>query len=537
METPTGASAHPLAQPSAMDLARGAASLRPRGPWEAVDFGFALAREHYLQLVLTTALLVLPLATILLALLPSQIHWLTFFVWWMKPAWERVHLFVLSRSLFGARPSIRETLRAFPEYGRRDLWPWLTLRRVSPTRSFDLPVTLLEGSKWGERSRRLGVLHRGRFTGSGIMLTILLAHMELALLLAILLLLQLMVPDLIDFNLGQWALGLEEGVAPGGAVFTYYLTIVVSLLVAPFYVAGGFSLYLHRRTALEAWDLELAFRRMASHARQALARRGSRAASFAIASIVTTASLQGAPPARAESIDPAQARESIRAILEGSDFHHVETISIPRFILEQELEDSQDESNEFAQWLMGLFDAMAGSFEVIIVTLAMAFVAWIAVRVLAQSKPWRGGGPRRSATPRRASPVELFGLEVTEESLPEDLPRLARTLVHGGDARGALALLYRGALARLGLLYGAELSRGVTERECVDAVRPLLPESGAGYFQALTGAWIRCAYGHLEPDAQRLEGLCFEWQEWFEQRGESEQEPIDEETSGVGDAV
>ncbi|MCU7958847.1 MAG: hypothetical protein KZQ58_02400 [gamma proteobacterium symbiont of Bathyaustriella thionipta] len=39
-------------------------------------------------------------------------------------------------------------------------------------------------------------------------------------------------------------------------------------LLEPFYVAAGFSLYLNRRTLLEAWDLELAFRKMSQRIKQ-----------------------------------------------------------------------------------------------------------------------------------------------------------------------------------------------------------------------------------------------------------------------------
>ena len=34
--------------------------------------------------------------------------------------------------------------------------------------------------------------------------------------------------------------------------------------IEPFYVAGGFSLYLNRRTLLEGWDIELELRRCAA---------------------------------------------------------------------------------------------------------------------------------------------------------------------------------------------------------------------------------------------------------------------------------
>ena len=35
------------------------------------------------------------------------------------------------------------------------------------------------------------------------------------------------------------------------------------LLIEPLYVAGGFALYLKRRSDLEAWDVEMQLRRLA----------------------------------------------------------------------------------------------------------------------------------------------------------------------------------------------------------------------------------------------------------------------------------
>ena len=44
----------------------------------------------------------------------------------------------------------------------------------------------------------------------------------------------------------------------------YWLAVTLS---EPVYIAAGFGLYLNRRTQLEAWDLELVFRRLAARAR------------------------------------------------------------------------------------------------------------------------------------------------------------------------------------------------------------------------------------------------------------------------------
>jgi hypothetical protein len=107
---------------------------------------------------------------------------------------------------------------------------------------------------------------------------------------------------------------------------------------------------------------------------------------------------------------------------------------------------------------------------------------------------------------------------LTEASLPEDLVGEAADAARDGRARDALALLYRGALTRLALVYGAELSAGVTERECLEAARPLLPGDGTDYFEQLTSTWLRCAYGHIDPDPDGLEALCDRWSQWFENR-------------------
>ena len=262
-----------------MDLEKAAAQLRPRSAYEAVDFGFLFVREHYWRLVGTMMLFVFPVAILLAIVLPQQIAWLSLFMWWCKPVGERALLFSLSRAFFGDRLSIRDTIRAFSEYGRRDWLLALTLRRLSPTRSFDLPVTVLEGSQGRKRAARLGTLHRGRLPSAAIMLTFVLAHLEAALAFGIVVLVGMLTPDALDWSVFSWVFDLEEGASLGGQLFLYWQGLLAMCLVAPFYVAGGFSLYLHRRTELEAWDLELSFRRLAE--RVASRRRGGSSATAA----------------------------------------------------------------------------------------------------------------------------------------------------------------------------------------------------------------------------------------------------------------
>lgn len=500
-----------------MDLERSAAQLRPRSAYEAVDFGFLFVRDHYWRLVGTMMLFVFPVAILLAIVLPRQIAWLSLFMWWCKPVGERALLFSLSRAFFGDRLSIRDTLRAFPEYGRRDWLLALTLRRLSPTRSFDLPVTVLEGSQGRERAARLGILHRGRLPSAAIMLTFVLAHIEAALAFGIVVLVGILTPAALDWSVFSWVFDLEQGPNLAGQLFLYCQSLLAMCLVAPFYVAGGFSLYLHRRTELEAWDLELAFRRLAE--RVASRRRGrSSATAAAILGVTLLCGLSlWAEPGLAEAITPESARTSIEKILEGEAFHQIETIRIPRWLLDWELDAETEEPSPFFERLADFADAISslvgGGLEIFFVSCALGILAWLIYRVARQRGLFDLGIP----PPRRRAfaPVELFGLEVTEQSLPENLVGVARESARAGATRAALALLYRGALTRLTVVYGAELARGVTERECVEVARDHLPDGGTRYLESLTSTWLRCAYGHYEPDAAGVEALCEGWSSWF----------------------
>lgn len=532
-----------------MDRERAAAQLRPRGAYEAIDFGFLLAREHYGQLVATLCLMTVPVATLMALVFPRQTAWLSLLLWWCKPVFERAIVFVLGRALFGDCPSIRETLAAFAAYGKRDWLLTLSVRRLSPTRSFDLPVTVLEQTSGRERVARLAVLHRGPFPSAAMMLTFVLAHVEVACVLGLVMLVGILTPEAFDWNVYAWVFDLESEASLGGQLFLYFVSLLAIILVAPFYVAGGFSLYLHRRTELEAWDLELGFRRLAERA-SSLRRGGARVnglgttiAVLGLATSLATCLASGlatgpataiAPtPASAQEqtqrvtpvsapeqtrlVTPDSARESIGAILESEAFHRTETLRIPKWLLDWTIDAKDGADSPFLDRLSELADAVSalvgGGLEIAIVTLALGAIAWLVIR-LSRQRGLFGLDPEPTRR-RRSGATELFGLQVTEQSLPEDLVTVAREAARSGDPRGALALLYRGALARLALVYGAELSKGVTEQECLDLARPLLPGDGTLYLDRLTRSWLRCAYGHREPDSSGLEGLFGEWPRWF----------------------
>ena len=72
-----------------------------------------------------------------------------------------------------------------------------------------------------------------------------------------------MLPEHLQYKGDFWSDGLPlDDVLDQAALLLFLSWYVFVSLIAPFFVASGFSLYLNQRTLLEAWDIELIFRRM-----------------------------------------------------------------------------------------------------------------------------------------------------------------------------------------------------------------------------------------------------------------------------------
>jgi hypothetical protein len=183
-------------------------------------------------------------------------------MWWLRPVFDRIPLYVLSRAVFGSVPGIAETLRAQLTWGWRPMLGHLTWRRFSPLRAVTLPIDLLEGAdakQLGERRRVIG----GGIGGYAVQLFVMCANFILALQISLVLLAAIAVPNelLPEAARAAWAMITEAPPA--------WLLIALNLVdwiaagfIEPFHIGAGFGLYLNRRTQLEAWDLEIAFRRM-----------------------------------------------------------------------------------------------------------------------------------------------------------------------------------------------------------------------------------------------------------------------------------
>ena len=255
-----------------MQLEQVSVVIRPRNQWESIDLGSSMIRLWWQPFYRIWFAFIPPvfIATFLLLFLNKDLFWLVALInWWLKPLFDRIILYFLSHAVFGEQPSIRQTLTNLPKLlFKTQLGFALTLGRFDWARSFELAVWQLEklhGKLAGERIKLLQRNTRTRHTA--VWLTIVCVHFEWLLNLSLFILVYLMIPVSYEVNLLEVIFSAKWWLD----IFIVFNFLVFSI-IEPMYVAAGFALYLNRRTHLEGWDIELAFRRIAArlHKKQAV---------------------------------------------------------------------------------------------------------------------------------------------------------------------------------------------------------------------------------------------------------------------------
>ncbi len=487
-----------------------AVTLRARNPWESFDLGLALARHTGLNLFLAFALPYCAIAALINLATWGHPTAAMLVVWWIKPLFDRIALQVLSQSVFGEAPSWRTSLARWRSIPRTGLGYALTFGRFSFTRSFHLPVMQLEGQSGSARRARCALLDR-KARGHAVWLTVVVIHFIYVLIFGLDGLIKMFAPAGAEVGLGLGAYFGMGGAEP--ALASQYLFnaifVVAECLLEPLYVAAGFSLYLSRRTALEGWDLEVAFKRLA-------ARHAALAKTAALLLLCLAAALPG-PDALAQTAAPPSAeKKTIEGILADPEFSQHENRMVwrkkaaPATRQAEQSEPASGKSPDFEFW-KAFARIVAEAMRIIAWILAVALIAWLLYFVSQRLGWFKGLVPRRNAY----TPDVLFGLDLRPESLPGDIPAAARALLAEGDLRAALSLLYRGALRCLIHEREVEVSAGDTEGDCVRSVGRALPGAPAEYFKRLVDAWRGLAYGRRRPDAPIATALVDEWARHF----------------------
>lgn len=470
-----------------MRLERLSAEMRPRNAWEAMDLGLQMARARFLKLWLLWWLSALPVSLLAGLLLHDYPEYIGTAVWWFKPLFEPLLLFWLSRALFNEDPTFTELRANWWTVTRRRLGGNLSWRRLSPNRSLFMPIAQLEqpdSRAWRARTRVFG----RQFSG-GAWLTAIGVHFEGVLALGMVLGTALLVPQelLPDWEFLDWVTEDNTVMAWAWSVSS----ILAMSLIAPFYVAGGFGLYLSRRTNLEAWDIELSFRRWLEHMPVNM---------MPVVALLALLGLGGMPEAQADI--RSESAQAITEVLASEDFGKQETIT--RWKFQDAENDSHRGSLNFdLQWLAQLLEVLAW-------LAVAALLAWLIVQLYRNRDRWqilnRGG---RNLSPEQA----VIGKTTPSayEALPRDIPSAVHDCLLRGDARAAVGLLYRASLRVLEQHFALEISDSTTEGECLAAVRQERPGEEGEFFAVLTRQWIRVAYADLQPPAGQVEILLDHW--------------------------
>ncbi len=507
------------------------AELRPRNAWEAADLGARLVRRDAAAIYKTwfaTSLPVLALALCVVYFTP----WPAFAIvvyWWFEPVLDGPILDIIARRLFGGDADVRATLRNTPKNAWRNRLFWLTPWRFHFARSTALPLTQLEGLSGAARRRRAKVLNNS-ILNHGIGVTAVYQHLVLVVYLGILMSIFLFIPapyqdfDLIDAAGGFWV--SESRHAEAMNLLLFY---IAQSLLEPWYVGAGFGLYINCRTRLEAWDIEVAFRRMV--ARREPAPAAAVQTGVAIVAIVATVALAGAPASlRAEEQapvaedDPGFAGywldedfdEELETVLAGDEFQEFRTEE--RWVSKTPRQREPGTSrklggmrNFFEQ--VGLFLSFLAEFglwilaAVLIVVLYLSRDRWLPYLMVEQG-----------SSQTRARVVLSTG-EVTAAELPADIPGRVRELWSAGQHRAALSLLYRGSVFALVDRHGVRLPESATEGSCIAAVTRQASASQSEFFRAVVNAWIRLAYGSRLPSDETIQALTAEWASHYGEAG------------------
>lgn len=497
-----------------MRLDRLRAGIRPRTSWEGLDLGFAFGRQWFPALWGIWWLCALPVGAATAIWLPDRPDLWILLVWWLKPLYEAPLLFWLSRAIFGERVSPRGLWRERRRVLPLRLLPSLLWQRFHLSRSFALPLIQLEGLGGRERRRRQRVI-QGKGSAAA-WLTIICMHLESIIWASALVLTLLLVPDELPRLDASAVLFEVESAAYWIGVVLYWLAMSA---MAPFYVGAGFALYLSRRAELEAWDLELVFRRAEGEER---GKRRGRAPTALGAAGLLVLTLWTAPTlgADVQPTDPEGARSLISEVLAQEDFGSTREARTWVYVGKPGTLGGDLELPAWVRYLLELFAPGANLVATLakwLLVLLAAIVGGLALRrILAELR--RRESER--ATVREADDILQRAEATKADDLPADVAARIGTLIAAGDQRAALSLLYRVSLARLVRRHGIEIPVSATETECLALVADARPTEETELLRRLIGTWQRLAYARRPCEAEEIAKLLQDWLTWHGGPGE-----------------
>lgn len=516
-----------------MNLNHITANIRLRSPWEAVDLGFVMVQAWWKSIYLPLIIVTLGIAIPMFYLLPEKDYWIgATVIWWLKPLYDRLVLHIISQKLFNQELSTKQALQALPSLmWNTGFFQAITFRRLSLSRGFNLPIWQLEQLRGKKRAERQNLLHLTTHS-QAVWSTIGCWLIEVIMLLSLFILLLMFLPSEIasDFIEGVFTNNLEY--KRWIDILNSFFYVAVVTLVHPFYIAGSFALYINRRTELEAWDIELDFKkiglRLESIANNKIIGSKNSLPAILFIAAVAFSTLQTYPVMAEEAVEilaperktVEHSRSVIDEVMLTKNLNDKRKETKWVKIKQEKKKDKKKDKTDMS-WLKNILESFGQLFAII-----FEYALWIAIAVglyfiFRYRDNWlylfQGGKKKKEDD--YIAPEVMFGMDVRPESLPDDIISNAKQLWDQGKHREALSLLYRGALVRLINQEHIQLQNSHTEGDVLKH-SALKLNSGINlekleYLNVLTDQWRTIAYAHRAPDETLMQNLFSNWHSKF----------------------
>lgn len=231
------------------------------------------------------------------------------------------------------------------------------------------------------------------------------------------------------------------------------------------------------------------------------------------------------PMVFANTAEAESAKERVEKVLEQEEFNKKKTVKSWRL---KDMDD-EDEDSDTPEWLKKLIEYLlksessenAGSSFLTIASI-IEFILWIIfisiiVYFLYRYREQLVKAAKNLAgiKKKESLPDTIFGLDVKQESMPDDIVASAKRLWAEGQSRSAIALLLRSSLFNLINEYQCDFNQGDTENECCEKIEKLGVSSISQFMRSLILVWQQLAYAHKMPQKEKFDELCQHWEGVF----------------------
>lgn len=486
-------------------------NFKPRSSQEATDLGWILARTYYWPLFRLSMSFCLPFFFLSLFLGEKFAPLCLLACWWLKIFWERPLLYYLSLRLLKQKPSYGDCLKKAPSLFAQDFLASLLWRRLSFSRSMDMPIRQLEGLKGKARAQRRFSLHT-KPDSTSLWLTVFCFSWEIGLAFAMMLVFVFFIPPEMLYEIEKTLHWLWEQ----SRQYFFIAPYLSMALVAPFYVSAGFSLYLNRRTQMEAWDLQQVF--------EGLKERFAKSR-FKTALIIALLLLPK-PIWALEQKEITKDKTSLETkILKNQDTRQEHRQEIENLLTKPpfkrtyttkewhwkgEKKEKEKESYQSLAFFDWLYSFISGLHSVVRLLLWVLF-GGIFLIFLYWWKPWnliKNLPTKEQKSTRQPTTIKALSQEYKPSlKLDQEAFNQAKLLFESGNYRQALSLLYRLSLKAFEKAQSFSSQASQTEGEILKHAQSNLEAEDYDFLKTLIHYWKKIAYAHESLKKEPLESL------------------------------